>query len=809
MPQLGIHASPMQSREQTPGGMSGGVGGSPSLTVGFQAINAMPIKTLFEIHDGTGVVAAEFSADSRYLVTLGNEAEQTLAIWDWTTDSDVPIASVKIEGEQQKCVKLNPEDPTEILTNGNLSVIFMIWDKETNVITQHVPRLSSKDFKHNPTSFTYSAFIPTTNQSVTTTGDGDVIIWTDRSLNNLSVPLERGKKAAIKFMKLHTGSINFLVAINKKYLITGGDDGYVKIFDLQIWDFALKKLLAVRKFEDVKSTELVPMPEDGGPFQQLKFNFADPISGKIPATAAKHSSDAADKERKAHKKGHKEAPPDLLKIETLAYSHDGNLIAIGFSNGTVRVVFAADLKEFDGPRNPQGIKLASFWSIAKAPVVIAAFSPCGNYLAFADGGFAVTLFKKELKVGPKKEVQGRGEAVDRLAAGTLTIHWAMIGRCQAHFKEIICTQHRHVAEYDLPASTITGGIKLRSLKKIEQSPVPLAATLYPRNNGSGPRVTSEGDPAPTTAPSAVNPSTQGSLISLDPAVADPNFPSDAFLMTANTDFKMKLHNVSTQLCRKTVLGPTFGGQITHLTIVPELAGPPKYAAFSTKEKVVGLIKLPFDGNPHGSMGLIAHPCAISNITTTCDGSYLLTAGVEDGVVHMWSMYPAALEAQILVGGRGLEPFLNMLEPSGKGVEGPIYREMEDYFYYAQLRTQGEDAAGARVIQDTVEIGEVPSIMQAMGFYPSGQEIEDMLNEVKFSKVEEGQLVEAITFDDLIKLFVNHRPVFDYTENDLFKSLLQAVKQEPGRNPSSVPSKLQHNDTVTKDGLLALLQQYGV
>ncbi len=45
----------------------------------------------------------------------------------------------------------------------------------------------------------------------------------------------------------------------------------------------------------------------------------------------------------------------------------------------------------------------------------------------------------------------------------------------------------------------------------------------------------------------------------------------------------------------------------------------------------------------------------------------------------------ALEALYALGGDSLEPFLNLADESGLGVDGPFYKEMEDYFFYAQLR----------------------------------------------------------------------------------------------------------------------------
>ncbi|KAJ3038816.1 Cilia- and flagella-associated protein 251 [Rhizophlyctis rosea] len=144
----------------------------------------------------------------------------------------------------------------------------------------------------------------------------------------------------------------------------------------------------------------------------------------------------------------------------------------------------------------------------------------------------------------------------------------------------------------------------------------------------------------------------------------------------------------------------------------------------------------------------------------------------------------------------MEPFLNLLDPTGAAEKGSIYREMEDYFYYAQLRSQGEDATKDRQIEDTVELEEVPSIMQAMGHYPSVLEIEDMINEAKYAKWDDGrgQLQSAINFEDLIKLYVNHRPVADYTQSDLEDALSHAPRLAPGNPPPN--------------GLMALLQQYG-
>lgn len=66
-------------------------------------------------------------------------------------------------------------------------------------------------------------------------------------------------------------------------------------------------------------------------------------------------------------------------------------------------------------------------------------------------------------------------------------------------------------------------------------------------------------------------------------------------------------------------------------------------AYSTKEKVVGIIKLPLEGNPNQTMGLIAHPEKITGISSTQDGKLFFTSGSDDYAVNIWQVNFQALE----------------------------------------------------------------------------------------------------------------------------------------------------------------------
>lgn len=105
-----------------------------------------------------------------------------------------------------------------------------------------------------------------------------------------------------------------------------------------------------------------------------------------------------------------------------------------------------------------------------------------------------------------------------------------------------------------------------------------------------------------------------------------------------------------------------------------------------------------------------------------------------------------------------------------GREGKFYRELEDYFYYSQLRSQGIDTMETRKVSEHICLSELPFVMRAIGFYPSEGEIEDMFNEIRFSEyVDTGKLTDKINLPDFFKVYLNHRPPFGNTMSGIQQS----------------------------------------
>lgn len=196
----------------------------------------------------------------------------------------------------------------------------------------------------------------------------------------------------------------------------------------------------------------------------------------------------------------------------------------------------------------------------------------------------------------------------------------------------------------------------------------------------------------------------------------PNIDSkEGLILTANDEYKMKLWNPGTTTSRKTCLGPTYGGEITKMRVLNFADRSDKYLVYATQKKVIGLIKLPLDGNPNKTMGLIAHPHTVTDICVSADGKYVFTCGGDDLAINMWEVNVSPIEQAIALGGDDVEPFINLIEG---GRNGQTFQDINDFFYYSMIRSKKENTTKTRKLENQVPVGELPNLMRAMGYYPT-------------------------------------------------------------------------------------------
>jgi len=166
------------------------------------------------------------------------------------------------------------------------------------------------------------------------------------------------------------------------------------------------------------------------------------------------------------------------------------------------------------------------------------------------------------------------------------------------------------------------------------------------------------------------------------------------------------------------------------------------------------------------MGLVAHPSAITSIDVSFCGRFLFSSGGADLSVNMWAIDSAfwqeqkAAKADDVMG-----PFLGLLEGGGKG--GELHNDIIDYFYYCQLRAQGEDNMEPRIFKGLIPLEEVPSLVRAVGFYPTEEEVSNMINEVRYKTfMNTGELQNEVDVDEFIRLFLNHRPALPLSNTQI-------------------------------------------
>ncbi|XP_050964836.1 cilia- and flagella-associated protein 251 [Labeo rohita] len=755
--------------------------GQESLVIVWDAYTGIPVRTLFDCHPEGGVSALALSKDSKYLATVGAGAVQRVCIWNWTDESESPECQVDLSPKYgcQNQILFNPSDDTQLVSNSSTQVLFYNWER--GHLEYSAPEITDKTFNMVLGSLSQSIFHYNGEQAFTATSAGNIVLWDKQNESVFRQPVVR---KAIKLVPLQKEAITVLT-LTDSFIVTGDVNGHIKFYDgnlklINLYnEFNLDPIRSISFSKEKPSISGLGCPKDctldAKPFvirnfvlstthatavhvnaqrnvpQTLLKEHAEPLEAvachpKQPLVAmGSHSGTikAWDYERKEAVCSRVFQPHK--QIRCITYDPQGFYLAVGFASGALQIVDACTLQS----------DVEECLQYSQDSITHIAFSQDSCYLAAADTGKAVTL-------------------LHRCKEGTQEI-WKYQGRYHSHYKPIqdllfgvdldsnqprllSLGMDRRLVEYDLQNSG-ENGLLILSYDRIEQSAVPTCMVWYP----------------PLTP--------------------------EHFILTASNLYKMKLFNATSKMCRKTVFGPSYGSPVKKMAILPASKdGDPnsRYMAYIT-HKIryfsVGIQILPLDGNPHKSFAMICHSTGVSTLACSYDGRYAFTAGGQDCTVFSWELNLSSLEASAALGGKGMHPFYNLLEG---GRDGQLFKEMEEYFYYCQLQNQDLDTMETRLVSTRIPLADVPFLMRALGFYPTEQELEDMQNEVKFSRYAETRnYVTDIDLEEFIKLYVNHRPAFGISRQELCNAFQVLGKpDEEGKY------------AIDRDELLELLQARG-
>ncbi|RKP21667.1 WD40 repeat-like protein [Rozella allomycis CSF55] len=671
-----------------------GDAGEDSMIIIWDSKSGMPIKTIFDPHNGIGSCA------------LSMNMPQKLAIWEWTLADNNPLFEVEIETDDfHDCLLFNPDTSFEIVSNGRRSLKCFVWDKATGIV-QFSPDVNAKEFNINLSELTESCFVESVGQIITGTSTGELIVWDQRNLKNISQKSEMGHRSAIKFIKLHNSSVNAILNVHRQFIITAGEEGSIKIFDNNI---------AVVSRDGAINLLNVNI-DNSSPFTITTLMNNQP--SHVYAIDVHPNESLLVVVKKEFKN---------QSISSLSFSHDGKIVAVGFEDGILTLI---DSRTF-------GTLIDGSFEIGKHRIIKIEFSPDNEFCAIADSQHALAL----LKLVAEK--------------------WIYLGKYRVHSKEIknvlFCpaedgnqlrlisvSEDRHLVEFDLQSSNIQDGLKIKFRKALEQRAAITGATWY-----------------------------------------FPGWTKERYLLTCNTEFKFRIYRADSFMCRYTFCAPIYAGNIRHLAFLPPKCSKRDktiYLSYASEDKIVGLIKAPIDGNPMKTIGLTGHSKSIFNLKYSSDGAYLFTCGGDDYCINMWKTDFDAFEAQCQLGGSGFDPFISMLDG---GFNGPVYKKIEDLFYFAQLYDQGFQSSSKRIASDYLPISQVVLVFQALGVFLSEFDAENLLNEIRYKDV-----LNSAEYN----MYVNHRPAFEPDEVFLLDNIKTAM------------TKADPNDTPLMNELVNLLQR---
>tara|TARA_B100000482_G_scaffold192413_1_gene180505 strand:- start:2702 stop:5512 length:2811 start_codon:yes stop_codon:yes gene_type:complete len=784
--------------------------GGDSLVVVWDSETGSPVRTIFNPHT-RGVLSIDVTSDATFLALLSGFKSQReggfqeISIWEWASSRDVPMLSAQIASAQQHTsMRFNVSDVRELITNGESTVYFWSWE---NAMTCYSPRISRRNFRQPVGKFTVSIFLPGSTQAVTATSDGSLILW--------DMPLEHGgqsnanvepsnsaitERIAVKVIRLCEGAINYLTTV-ETHLVVAGNDGAVRMYDhlfrLEAWFEDLNAgpvvsvSFATKNIESLVNRGQAPHTTTDDSQEQLRSlqsKLPDFLVGTKSATIIHLHANLFQAVLPEDRRGtvvvqgmadevHGIAlhptksyilitcysgglylwdyniktlrmvrlfDPMKLRPHCISFDHVGLSLAVGFTSGTVKVLDPVSLSDIG----------ASFKN-GKAKILFLEFSLDSNWLAAADAAHSVALWKKVIVLEtvshePQNDALARDRGEQHSELASLSAQhanmptWVYIGRYFSHSRPVTglkfgrretdvmvlvsVAEDKKLVEYNLASSTVDSGVLIAGIYSIEEGATPTACLWHPPLHGD----------------------------------------FEERIITANSEFKLRQWNADNKLCRRTSLSPTFGGPASGLEALGKSEGQSDFLAYSAESKVVGIIKLPLDGNPNKSMGIIAHPGNLSGIAATSCGQQLFTAGGNDQTVNFWSVQRAMVDALEAAGGRAMEPYLASLPV---GAEQDVYEKMVDYFYYLQLRRQGEETTTSRKVLGAIHLSDVPRLMRAIGYYPSEQEVVNIISEIKYSTfTTSGQITESVDLHTFIRLYVNHRPVSGVKMHQIHQAL---------------------------------------
>ncbi|XP_026190887.1 cilia- and flagella-associated protein 251 [Cyclospora cayetanensis] len=597
------------------------------------------------------------------LATATSDMYQGVAIWNWKEFGNAPLrmAVIAIPDIQHE-IRFNQWDVNELLTSGRRRILFWYWHWDDVSFHFYSPALQSKTFQQKVGDITTSVFIPQSTKALSGTTDGDVVVWNlSLILDGLSRPDER---RAVSILKLRNACVTCLKTFQARWIVSGFSDGAVCFYDPQ--------LRLVRCFEDLNAVRCLLLARCLGYLKLWNTESHTMLSSicfdKLSPTAA-------------------------------AFSPSGRYLAIGFSNGTLKICELRNSESLDPLATTVGE-----W---------------GNLV----------------------ELIGVRESRDGVT------HVSHLPNAPFHF------DHR-MGNSQLPEEWAFAGLMQRQSCIIEQRAIPSGCLALPSPVGN----------------------------------------TDTEVLVYSSDAKAKIWSANSMSCVKTASAAMGHNGILQLAVMQEWTEAESPATFSPiligacKEQLLGVYQLPLDGDPFKNFNVAAHAGPIIALAASAPHAgctSVFTCGGSDLTIFLLIAHFLHVHAPT-----GPSGTASIVERLPGGVTGDLYRIAKEFFYYAQLRSQGEHTTRRRRLGEDVPIEEIPNLLCALGEAPTLLELGNVMSEcrgasgVLHRQRAEGQIGAAhdtpskshsVAFERFLELYLNQRASKAFHHSDIIDAFKQLSK----------------------------------
>ncbi|XP_046965477.1 cilia- and flagella-associated protein 251-like [Vanessa cardui] len=820
--------------------------GSENVIIIWDSTDYFPQKTIFNPHRNVKLAKVTMSTDAKYLLTLGYQEKATISWWIWSFGHDVPHASLEVGIPRGGVIEMdfNPYQTEQFLlmTKSNIWIgisakVFVIERgllKETN---DYELKIRVVEHKLNPENgrLTCFTFVQETSQVLVATSRGCVLVYGYNIEYKKKENMEATNYESLKFikvLKVEQRKIHVIKSIDG-VIATGNSIGEIHFYDSQMkllyWvhGFTVDCIKGISfnisprsyKIFDPKCRKLCPCWEK-------VVTEVDPSTGQLQQKLIKKDipSDATSAGKPflvrdfivcTNNQGIGFVDFVTEKLVTIMdnkTSHTTSLaihpekpfVCIGYADGIIelfnyvqhKLFVRIDLREYYKvviPPKEDSIKGDVEIMKPHISVKCLKYSPSGLHLACGlDTGELIFLHPTIMNIltqTPHKDtthaithiefsidslslaIADKGRTICVYKYDCTELVWSFVGKHRAHYKDITAViflpkknndgeykllslgADRIMVEYDIGSSS-DGYLEVLSLDRIDQSAVPLYG--IPWNN-----------------PPDIDPETQRTDLPM--------------ILICNDEFKYKIVNYGTTMTLSTILGPKYEHPVCRMQLITSRKDDveTQYLLFATKN-VIGLRKMPLDGNPWKHVALLGHPIQVIDLCYREDHGILFTIGSRDSCMYQWAANYRSVETTSKQGGGDLDPYYCLIE---NGRPGWLFHEIRDLFYYIQILCQGTFSPAMRRVKDYIPIESLPDLMRALGYFPSDYEVENLIVEAKYKIFNRTPSTE-IDFEEFVKLYLNHRPAF----GESFKKIRNAFRYFGTMDDTSI--SMNREDFIT-------------